>query len=265
MIHELLDCYDREAPRDYCCIGLVKTGLGFEFSAHGTSALGESDDVIVQLGYCGVTRGRVDAQHSWVLNWSEVDELIDPMWLEMKLKEITEDMERREKVYPVTYDTVRQSKCHPIDGLHQFVDLLDGEISAGKNLVGHNLIGFGLPVLADATEEWLGSRFEVPSDCILDLGIIEKARQLNEYPVEGESLYDFFVRVSSMRGSGRWAMEYCCSEYGLFEKYPIGQKNPEDAGCKALMYHRLLQEMTSAVPTNRLVRQWGCPVAGSAI
>jgi hypothetical protein len=250
MIHELLDGFGSEVPRDYCCIGLVTTGLGFGSSVHGTSAPGESDDVIVQLGYCGVTGSRVDAQKAWLLNWSEMGDVIDPMWLEMKLKAITEEMEVRGKVYPVTYDTVRRSKCYPIDGLQQFVDLLDEQTGAGKMLVGHNLLGFGLPVLADTTQEWLGSRFEVPSDCILDLGIIEKARQLNEYPMEGESLYDFLVRVSRMRGGGRWGMDHCCAEYGLVDKYPIGRNNPEDAAYKALTCHRLLHAMVAQLPTN---------------
>lgn len=249
MIQKLLQRFDLEVPRDYVCIGLVTTGLGFRSCARGASAPGESDDdVIVQLGYCRVTGGRADFARSRVLNWTKGG-VINPMWLKMKLKAITEKMEIQGKNYPVNFDMIRRGKRHPIDSLRQFVDQLNDEISAGKMLVGHNLVGFGLPVLADATEEWLGSRFEVSSNDILDLGIIEKARQLNEHPEPDEPLFDFFSRVLNMRGGGRWSMDHCCSEFGLIEKYPIGRNNPDSAGYKALTCHRLLEELACLVPS----------------
>lgn len=243
VIHKLFEYFGEPVPSDYLCFDLETTGFSFSFSEYGKKESECADDIIVELGHCDVTDSSADVFESTVLNWTLLPEYIDTGWLKDKLKLVAEAMQERGSVFHVPYSVMAGSKAHPLEALENYVSILEDALNAGKKIVGLNVLGFDRRVFADATGEWLGQAFEIPPESIVDVGIIEKARQLKIMPKRGETLPDYLSRIRNMPVKGvRWSSDHCCEVYGLNEKYGLDDASKHSAGYDAMLCHLLMEE-----------------------
>ena len=73
-----------------------------------------------------------------------------------------------------------------------------------------------------------------------------KANKMGMLPVEGQSLYDFLVRVRETRARGVfWNLTLACQELGLVERHNLDLAAAHDASADVLATHYVYQEMRS--------------------
>jgi len=243
VIYKLFEHFGEPVPSDYFCFDLETTGFSFSFAEYGKRENACADDIIVELGHCDVVNSEAEVFESTVLNWTLVPEYIDTRWLKDKLRSVAEAMQEKNSVFHVPYPVMVMSQANPIDTLDMYVSFLTDALNEGKKIVGLNVLGFDRRVFADATAEWLGESFEIPPDSIVDVGIIEKARQLKIMPKRGEKMVDYLNRIRSMPVKGvRWSSDHCCEVYGLNEKYGLDDESRHSAGYDAMLCHLLMTE-----------------------
>lgn len=243
VLYEIFDHFGQHVPDNYFCFDLETTGFSFSYSERGKFEKECGDDIIVEIGHCDVTDSTADVFESTILNWTLLPEYIDPNWLKDKLRFVAESMQEKGSVFHVPYAVMHTSPAHPLETLEMYVDLLSQALDDGKKIVGLNVLGFDRRVFADATQEWLGQRFEIPPDQIVDIGIIEKARQLKMYPKGDESFAGYLTRVRNIPAKGvRWSSDHCCQVYQLNEKYGLTDEQRHSAGYDSMICHLLLEE-----------------------
>ena len=244
VIKRVFDVFRLEIPSDYFCFDSETTGFNFAFNERKGLESECADDLITELGHCDVTDCSADIYESTVLDWTKLPEYIDVEWLKHKLKTITDIMTAKGSVYHVPYSVMKASGISPVDALQKYVTLLSNALNAGKFIVGQNILNFDVGVFADTTQEWLGKRFEIPGDRVIDVGVFEKARQLAEMPRKGETLVDYQRRIRSIKAAGvKWSSTHCCEVYGLNEKYGLDAVDMHSAGFDSMLCHLLLEEM----------------------
>lgn len=247
VIDRIFAQYGLDIPHDYFCFDLETTGFSFSFTADRFEPE-SADDVIVEIGHCAVDGGVARDYWSTILDWSQVPDYVELDWVRAKIEHVTQQMADDNKVFHVSFDRMRQEGEHPLDTLAHYVDLIESALNAGKMVAGMNIIQFDQRVFYNATAEWLGEGFQIPLDQIIDVGVIEKARQLEIMPRSGERLSDYFRRVAGIRKAGvRWGTDHCCEVYRLNEKYGLRDEDKHSAGYDAMLCHLLLEEMRDRV------------------
>lgn len=243
VIDKIFAQYGLDIPQDYLCFDLETTGFVFSFVSDQLQPE-SADDVIVEVGHCDVNNGVAEDYWTTILDWTKVPEYVEADWIRAKIATVTEHMARDNKPFHVSYDRMCAEGEHPIETLDRYVNLLERALNKGKMIAGVNIMQFDQRVFFDATFEWLGEGFQIPLDRIIDLGVIEKARQLNILPRRGECLSDYFRRVAGVRKAGvRWSVDHCCEVYGLTDAYGIRDEDKHSAGFDAMLCHLLLEEM----------------------
>jgi len=245
MIRTILKRWKRELgelPRDYFCFDLETTGFSFRFNKGAENEEESNDDLIVELGHCSVEGGYAKYYESKVLNWFECD-LVDDAWLEWKLERCYQNMRKAGRECHMSAKRMREEGEDPIEVLQFYRDLLEQARTDRKLFVGHNLALFDSNVFANATEEWLGDRFEIGKDEVLDTAAIEKATTCGMEPWPDESTMDYFRRVLDRPAPGiRWHLEHCVKKYKLDRKYDLDLDNAHTAGFDAMLCHLLMEE-----------------------
>ena len=192
-----------------------------------------------------MSNGEADTYESVILNWTMVQEVVSEEWLQHKILDVTHRMADKGKVFHVTYEMIQDSPYRPREGLQRYVRLLTKALNAGKKIVGVNIFKFATLVFADTTEEWLGERFVIPRDALVDVCLLEKARQLGIHPERGEQLHDYFQRLQSERCrvcDGTSIIAVKSIGYRRSTRYPMNLTRC--AGYDAMLAHLLMTEMS---------------------
>ena len=245
MITSILDQWKEQLgdlPSDYYCFDLETTGFSFNFGKEAKDDEDSNDDLIVEIGHCSVEGTYAKYYESKVLNWFE-SEHIEDAWLEWKLERCYQNMRKAGRDCHMSAERMRDEGESPVEVLDYYHGLLSEARASGKLFVGHNLAVFDSRVLADATEEWLGKRFEIGRDEVLDTGAIEKAATCGMDPWPEEGMMDYFQRVLDRPAPGvPWHLEHCINKYGLAKKYDLDMSSAHTAGFDAMLCHLLMEE-----------------------
>ena len=101
-------------------------------------------------------------------------------------------------------------------------DMIESARKMGRVVGGHNFVQFDLPWLCKGCMASGAGMVNLDDNQVLDTGMLVKAAQIGESPQPGESLCDFWLRVSEVRATVKWALDrYCVPTYGLDRKYGI--------------------------------------------
>lgn len=234
MVKRIIEIWKKrhgDLPRDYLCFDLETTGFKAD------------DDLIVELGNCQVQDGQGPLYEGDVLNWFESD-MVDDDWLEDKLETCRASMERAGRVYTMTPDRMQSEGNTPEIVLEKYVSLIEAAKEKKQQIVGHNIVKFDAKRFAQATEEWLGKRCEIPPELCFDTAAVEKASQLELEPDPSEPLHKYFKRILEYPVAGvRYNLDdHCVNKYKLQEKYDLPMEEAHTAGFDACLCHLLLEE-----------------------
>jgi hypothetical protein len=94
-------------------------------------------------------------------------------------------------------------------------DRCGDHLSPETDLVGHNIIGFDLPVLQRHFLRWLGDDANrLTRNLCWDTSLAEKGIGAQVLPEDGELWLDYLNRLLNVRACGvRWALDYCVNRF----------------------------------------------------
>jgi len=215
-----------------------------------SSGFSRKDDVIVEWGHCMVRDGKVVDRNNIVINWYKCPEAIPPSRLTNQLERIRREMRNQGRSWRLTEEVLRDEGVHPDKAIPWIYELLTEVQQQGMMLVSHNGWNFDNPMLVEHFRQDLNKEFAFNPNQIFDTGCIEKASQLmsehpeRALPKEGETLLDYFKRISGWRASGVYSNldTHCLKKYKLVEKYGLDPTKMHTAGEDAYALHCLMEE-----------------------
>lgn len=218
-----------------------------------TTGLIKDQDLITEIGFSFVAKGRETQRQLLVLDWTQ-EPSIDQFWLKLRLAATAAQMQCAERTYHITYDRLQShvSSVAPTEGLQMAHDILLQSRNRGDFLVGHNVWRFDTPFLEKHFARFLGTKTQFYDNEIVDTGDIEKGQQLGLYPWAGQTLFDFHNRVESIRGKGvKWSLsEHCVPRYKLDKLYRLDLTKAHVADYDAYMTHLLFEHYKNAGTNN---------------
>jgi hypothetical protein len=198
--------------------GFPDTYLVFDLETSGLA----DDDLIVAIAFLYVKQNEPPLAHHLLLDWTRYGQQVSQTWLANRLA--SAHMRRR-----ITVEDLQRDGMDPVAGLRYFRDLLRG-LSPETDLVGHNIIGFDLPVLQRHFLEWLVDDANwLPRNWCWDTGLAEKCIGARVFPEDGELWLDYFNRVRNVHACGvHWALNYCVDKYPLiaYRLRALGRQDP---------------------------------------
>lgn len=122
--------------------------------------------------------------------------------------------------------------------LSAFKQLVDTTLAIPNSLiVGHNLIGFDVPFIEGFSAR-KGCAITFPRERLFDTGAAFKANELRMLPAENQPLWQFFIKVSSVRAKGvKWNLSHVCERFDLVNKHDLDLANAHDAKADTLFTH----------------------------
>lgn len=179
-----------------------------------TTGFSLQDDLLLQVGLAGVSKGVVTSREEITLNWFEQPE-VEAVWLQQKLGRLRRAFEKRGAVWRLTEAQVRAGVA-PSVGLRRLAALLQQARSRKWFFVGHNILQFDGFRIQQALQEWLSFCWRFAKPELVDTLALVKADQLRLAPYVGETFYDYSRRclntASRVRGS---LSDFCVAHYGL--------------------------------------------------
>lgn len=238
-----LDILADDIPDDYLCVDLETTGFTFDFltAPDQDSYVG---DLIVEVGFCDAENHFADYYENRVLNWLADGTGVKCDWLENKFRLCTDSMAKRGRVYRMSVDKMTSEGEDPREIIVDMSGRVATAIAEGKKLVGFNIFDFDRRVITDVTAEWCGEPLYIPDESVFDVGLLEKANQLDMLPYVGEAAADFFKRVKSVYAKGvYWNLDACVERYQLQSLYDFDGAETHNAGTDAMVTHLIFREM----------------------
>jgi hypothetical protein len=198
--------------------GFPDTYLVFDLETSGL----DHDDLIVAISLLLVKPNEPPLAHSYLLDWTRYGQQVSQAWLASRLA--SAQTRRR-----ITVEDLRREGLDPVAGLRYFRNLLHC-LSPETELVGHNIIGFDLPVLQRHFLRWLGddANWLTRNSC-WDTGLLEKGVGAEVPREDGEPWLAYFNRVHKVRACGvRWALDYCVNRFPAMADRlrTLGQAHP---------------------------------------
>jgi DNA polymerase III epsilon subunit-like protein len=222
-------------PSDYLCFDCETTGLSIE------------RDLPVQIGHCLVHNRKVVHKGSYYLNWLKHPS-ISRGQLADQLDRVAASFARNGKTFHITLATLLQEGIDPLEALRYYLELFRENGAGGGVLVGHNIIRFDWPMLFDKFDAFLSEVWTVDPDSLWDVGVIEKARQLQLWPNAGEDFLSFQRRAhrAYSRGKAKWSSEHCIAKYGLADRHNLDTERLHDAEFDSYVSHLLFEAQREA-------------------
>jgi hypothetical protein len=183
--------------------GFPNSYLVFDLETSGVA----DDDVVVAIACLYVKQNEPPLAHSYLLDWTRYGQQVSQAGLASRLASV---QTRR----PITLEDLQREGLDPVAGLRYFRDLLHG-LPPETDLVGHNIIGFDLPVLQRHFLRWLGDDANwLTRNSSWDTGLLEKGVAAEVPREDGEPWLRYFNRVHKVRACGvRWALDYCVTRF----------------------------------------------------
>jgi hypothetical protein len=182
--------------------GFPNSYLVFDLETSGL----DHDDLIVAISLLLVKPNEPPLAHSYLLDWTRYRQQVSQAGLASRLASVHT---RRRK----TIEDLQREGMDPVAGLRYFRNLLH-DLSPETHLVGHNIIGFDLPVLQRHFLRWLGDDADwLTRISCWDTGLLEKGIAAEVPREDGEPWLAYFNRVRNVRASGvRWGLDYCVNK-----------------------------------------------------
>lgn len=222
----------RSFPDSYFIFDLETTGFAREH------------DVIVEAGW-GIVHNRQLVDYGGViLDWTRYGDWNFRSWLRWRLDKVAREMAAQGRTYHFTYDRLAAEGVDPLQGMHDFVQLLWQFIGSSGFLVGHGIYYYDTSMIDGHTHRFMDG-YELPWDMatILDTAIIEKATETNSLPWPEDGLDDWYKRVQGIRAKGiRWNLDgACAAKYNLAERFHLNMAEAHRAGFDCVLNYGLAE------------------------
>lgn len=115
-------------------------------------------------------------------------------------------------------------------------------------LVGQNVCKFDLPFLSYHFN-YYGIKCDMPTERIIDVGILIKAAQLRRTQMAHESCREFYLRMAATRAKGVFfsLAGFCEPYWGLAAKYNLDMSKAHSAGFDCYMTDLVFRELISEI------------------
>jgi len=233
--------YGGRFPQSYLCFDTEFTGNS------------QQSDLVMEIGHVIVENNVVVDQGSFVLNWYAAD--IDAGWLDYKLSSLRSVIGAS---WRLNASLVKEKGHDPLRVLRFYHDLFDAWKKRGLPFVAQNGVWADEKMIRSNFKRFLNKNFELPSSGYFDTGVLFKANRVWEpdspfkayknivFPVAGESLRDYFIRIAGVRISGlKWNMSAILDFYKLTEKHAIDVGQLHGAAFDAMCVHHIMQHYRS--------------------
>jgi hypothetical protein len=235
--------YGGRFPRSYLCFDTEFTGNS------------QQSDLVMEIGHVIVEDNVVVDHGSFVLNWYAAK--IDAGWLDYKLGSLRSVIGESWRLSP---SFVKAKGHDPLSVLRFYHDLFDTWKKRDLPFVAQNGVWADEKMIRSNFNRFLNRNFELPSSGYFDTGVLFKANRVFEpdspfkayknivFPVAGESLRDYFIRIAGVKISGlKWNMSAILAFYGLTEKHAIDVGQLHGAAFDAMCVHHIMQHYRSLV------------------
>lgn len=207
-------CPGGRIPDDYLVIDVETTGLPNM----------DREEYVTQFGYAVVQGRQIVDNEATLLK-------TPPGWINPEASRVT----------GITDEMIQRDGADPRAFYEELIKLFD--LYRGTSMfVGHNIAKFDCPFL-EADLGHYGHKFKFDMNGVIDTGMMFKASQLFAAPSDGETLGQFFARVSEIRSRTRWNLVFAMRRLGLDMKYGINVDEAHDAGFDCKMTHLLLEDL----------------------
>lgn len=205
-------CPGGRFPDDYLVVDTETTGTN------------PYSDKILQIGFCFVSNRKAVASFAQILKRPG-----------LKIPE------EAKKIHHIDEKKL-EGGLEPRKYIPEVVATLNNWRSKGRMFAGHNMMSFDAPLLEREMTS-LGHNFKFGDNDVLDTGMLVKAAQLGMYTHPGESLHNFWLRVSEVRSRTKWSLAgHCYVAYNL-AKYGLPLEKAHDAESDCRLSHYLMEEL----------------------
>ena len=206
-----------------------------------TTGFSPTQDLVLEFGYCFVEDRKVANKGSILLDWSHADGEVPQGVLRDKLERTRASMASKGLNYPFTVEMLAKEGVHPIDGVQEIAELLDGCIKDELHILTHNGYRFDVPMLQGTFADYIDSKLILKPNLMFDTGGMEKASQTGQLPKPTDTLESFFCHLSSGRGV-KWALwGHSLEKYQLCASHELDRNKSHRGGYDAWVTHLLFE------------------------
>lgn len=221
-------------PTDYFVIDVENVGNIYD-----------KNPLLLEIGCSCVCNTVLKYSTAAILDWFKYDK-INHDELRKSLVQTRENLLAKDKNCLFRFDEqfVRKYGHEPLAVLEIFYNFLNELNSKNKKLVMHNGFKHDIPILEDNIYNYLGYKFHINRDLLIDTGLIEKAWQFNVLPAKGESLSSFYAYISEIfLPKIYWSLpRTCVKRYDLIKKHALDTTQAHSAEYDTFVNHLLLEE-----------------------
>ena len=202
-------------PDNYLVIDLETTGLPNK----------GREEYVTQFGYACVENRQIVDNYESLLK-------TPPGWINPEASRVT----------GITDEMIQKDGKDPKDFYQMLIELFGTVRQSEWMFVGHNIAKFDCPFLETDFKHYEHS-FKFRAAEVIDTGMMFKASQIFASPADGESLGQFFNRVSQIRSRAKWNLVFTMKRMGLDMKYGLDFDKAHGAGFDCKMTHLLLEDL----------------------
>lgn len=191
----------------------------------------------IQLGWLVVEDCKPTHHGQVVLDWTKDGYAVGD--IETWMSQTRYNMNLKGLHYPFNAQYLRHNGVDPAEALACMAGMMTQAVSAGYWLVGHNILGYDIPLLNRAFVTHCGLP-DIVATRVLDTMLIEKSRLLKQPPPLPGSmpLSAWYVAMRKGRVAG-CGLDTCIKTYSL----PVDPQAAHDAGADVLTNHKLVEAM----------------------
>lgn len=187
-------------PKTYAVIDCETTGFSRE------------RDLIIDLGFADVVDDALKRKDSFLLNWAGCVDGQEEYYAD-KLRHQAADYAAQGLTHSYDWERLCRDGKNPREVLSWLSAGLRNSIDQGNCVVGHGFVNFDAPMISANIQRSGAEDFYDWGDlCLVDTGLIEKAIQLEEPPLESETMLSWYKRVNRPVAGVKWALAKHCQE-----------------------------------------------------
>lgn len=226
--------------------GLPENYFVFDFE---TTGLKLDTDLILQIGYCHVENKQVVANEAFVLDWTSCSD-VDQNWLIDRIKSTKKYIETDRvtnqptgRKYQFSITRLQEEGLPPKIVLAAFQDMIISYATSNVALTGYNIWKFDTKMWESHSKKFLGAEYKFNPASLLDLGLMEKASQLNLTPKPTETIEEFYRRAANAFGKNvGWSLERdIIPKYRLDKRYGLDVSKAHNADFDCQATHCLME------------------------